>query len=115
MPRVKRGVTHLKRRKKLLKQTKGYRWGRKNKIKQAKEAKVKAGHHAFVDRRKRKRDFRGLWQIKIGAFARERGVSYSRLINLLKTNKIELDRKILANLAEDNKKVLDRIISDIKR
>jgi large subunit ribosomal protein L20 len=114
MPRVKRGTTHTKKRKRLLKLTKGYRWGRKNLLKQAKEAKVKAGAHAFVDRRKRKRDFRALWNIKIGAFARERGLSYSKFINLLKINKIELDRKILADMAVNNKKVLDAVIKEIK-
>lgn len=115
MPRVKRGIIHNKKRKKLLKQVKGYKWGRKNLIKQAKEARVKAGHHAFVDRRKKKRVNRALWQIKIGAFAREKGLSYSRFINLLKQNKIELDRKILTDLAENNKKILANIIEGIKK
>jgi len=115
MPRVKRGTTHVKRRKKLLKLTKGYKWGRKNLLKQAKEARVKAGAHAFVDRRKRKRDFRALWNIKIGAFVRERGLSYSRFIDALKKNKIDLDRKVLADLAVNNKKVLDVVVSEIKK
>jgi large subunit ribosomal protein L20 len=114
MPRVKRGTTHVKRRKKLLKLTKGYKWGRKNLLKQAKEARVKAGAHAFVDRRKKKRDFRGLWNIKINAFVREYGLSYSKFINLLKVAKIELDRKILADLAENNKKILKALVDETK-
>ena len=115
MPRVKRGTTHTKKRRKLLSKTKGYRNGRKNLIKQAKEAVVKAGAHAFVDRRKKKRVNRALWQIKIGAFVREKGISYSRFINLLKTSKIELDRKILADLAVNNKKVLTKIVEEVKK
>jgi len=114
MPRVKRGTTHVKKRRKLLKSVKGYKWGRKNLIRLAKTASTKAGAHAFADRRKKKGDFRRLWQIKINAFARENGISYSQLINKLKINKIELDRKILADLAVNNKKVLANIIAKIK-
>lgn len=113
MPRVKRGTTHVKRRRNLLAKTKGYKWGRKNLIKLAKVAAVKAGAHAFVDRRKKKRTNRALWQIKISAFVREHGLSYSKFINLLKVNNIELDRKVLADLAENNKKVLKGILDQI--
>ena len=115
MPRVKRGTTHVKKRRKLLSKVKGYKWGRKNLIRQAKEATVKAGAHAFVDRRKKKRTNRGLWQIKISAFVREKELNYSRFINLLKVNKIDLDRKILADLAENNKKVLTKIVEEVKK
>ena len=115
MSRVKRGTTHVKKRKRLLKAVKGYKWGRKNLIKQAKEARVKAGQHAYIDRRKKKRTARALWQIKIGAFMKERGLSYSRFIDSLKKNKIELDRKVLSDLAVNNKKVLDRIIAETKK
>ncbi len=114
MPRVKRGTIHVKKRRKLLAKAKGYKWGRKNLIKQAKEAVTKAGVHAYIDRRKKKRDFRRLWQIKINAFVREHGLSYSKFINLLKKNKIEIDRKILADLAVNNKKVFLNIINKIK-
>ena len=113
MPRVKRGTIHTKKRKKLLKQVKGYKWGRKNSIRLAKTAATKAGAHAYIDRKKKKRTNRGLWQIKINAFVREHELSYSRFINLLKINKIEIDRKILADLAVNNKKVFTNIIKQI--
>lgn len=115
MPRVKRGMTHVKKRRKLLKAVKGYKWGRKNLIKLAKTARTKAGAHAFVDRRKKKRTMRGLWLIKINAFVREHGLSYSRFIDALKTSKVEVDRKILADLAVNNKETLAAIISKIKK
>ncbi len=115
MPRVKRGKTHTKKRKKLLAKTKGYKWGRKKLIKTAKTAVIKAGAHAYVDRKKKKRTTRTLWQIKISAFVREYDLSYSKFINLLKKNKIDIDRKILADLAVNNKKVLTKIIEDIKK
>ena len=114
MPRVKRGTTHTKKRRKLLKSVKGYKWGRKNLIRLAKTASTKGGAHAFADRRKKKGDFRSLWQVKISAFAKENGLSYSKLINQLKQNKIELDRKILADLAVNNKKLLANIIAKLK-
>lgn len=114
MPRVKRGTSHVKKRKNLLARVKGFKWGRKKLIKLAKTASIKAGVHAFVDRRKKKRVMRGLSNIKINAFARENGLSYSNLIDRLKKNKIELDRKILADLAENNKKILSLIIDKVK-
>lgn len=115
MPRVKRGMTHVKKRRKLLKAVKGYKWGRKKLIKLAKTARTKAGAHAYTDRRKKKRTMRGLWQIKINAFVREYGLSYSRFINLLKVNKIEVDRKILADLAVNNKETLKELITKINK
>jgi large subunit ribosomal protein L20 len=115
MPRVKRGTIHVKRRRNILAKTKGYRYGRGSQIKKAKEAAVKAGAHAYRDRRKKKSDARGLWQIKIGAFAQSHGLSYSRLMNLLRTEKIELDRKILADLAVNHPDVLAEIIRVIKK
>ncbi|KPJ85807.1 50S ribosomal protein L20 [Parcubacteria bacterium SG8_24] len=99
MPRVKRGKTHLKSRKKLLSQTKGYKWGRKSKIKLAKTAVLKAGAYAYRDRKNKKRTMRGLWQTRIGAAARLHGLSYSKLMGALKKANIVLDRKILAELA----------------
>jgi large subunit ribosomal protein L20 len=115
MPRVKRGTAHVKRRTKLLKKVKGYRWGRKNLIKAAKTAVLKAGVHAYVDRKKKKRNARALWQIKIGAFLGEHNLSYSKFINLLKKEKIALDRKILADLAVNNKEVLAGIVKIIQK
>ncbi len=114
MSRVKRGTTHVKKRRKLLQKVKGFKWGRKKLIRLAKTAATKAGMHAFVDRRKKKRNMRGLWQIKISAAVREQGLSYSKFINLLKVNKIEIDRKVLADLAENNKEVFAKIVSEVK-
>jgi large subunit ribosomal protein L20 len=114
MPRVKRGTTHVKHRRKLLKEVKGYKWGRNNLIKLASTATVKAGAHAYKDRRLKKRTNRGLWQIKISAFVKEYGLSYSRFMGALNKNKIEIDRKILADLAVNNKKVLATIIEKVK-
>jgi large subunit ribosomal protein L20 len=115
MSRVKRGTTHVKKRRKLLKDVKGYKWGRKNLIKLAKTARTKAGAHAFVDRRKKKRTTRGLWQIKINAFVREHELSYSRFIGLLKANNVEVDRKVLADMAVNNKIELGALISQLKK
>ena len=115
MPRVKRGTTHVKKRRKLLKKVKGYKWGRKKLIRLAKTATTKAGAHAYMDRKKKKRTNRGLWQIKINAFVREHGLSYSVFINKLKNSKIELDRKVLADLAVNNKKILAKIVEQIKK
>ncbi len=114
MARVKRGVQANARRKRLLKHTKGFMWTRKSKFRQAKEATLHAWSFMFADRKKKKRDFRRLWQIKIGAAARENGLSYSKLINnLLKAN-IELDRKILSDLAANNPEVFKQIVSEAK-
>lgn len=114
MPRVKRGTTHVKKRRKLLKAVKGYKWGRKNLIKLARTARTKAGAHAFVDRRKKKRTMRSLWQIKISAFVKEQGMSYSRFIGALKANNIIIDRKIMADMAENNKEALLAIVNKVK-
>jgi large subunit ribosomal protein L20 len=113
MPRVKRGTQHVKRRKNLLEKAKGFKWGRKKLIKHAKEAVVKAGVHSYVDRRKKKRTMRGLSNIKISAFVKEQGLSYSKFIHLLKSNKIELDRKVLSDMAVSNKKVLASLVSQV--
>jgi len=115
MPRVKRGTSHTKKRKRLLKQTKGYKWGRKNTIRAAKTAVKKAGAHAFADRRKKKRVNRSLWLIKINAACRENDLTYSKFINLLKVNKIETDRKVLAELAVKVPKAFSKIISEVKK
>ena len=99
MPRVKRGVTARARHKKVLAQAKGYRGRRKNVYKIAKQAVMKAGQYAYRDRRNKKRDFRALWITRINAAARPLGLSYSRLINGLTLAGVEVDRKMLADLA----------------
>jgi large subunit ribosomal protein L20 len=99
MPRVKRGVTAHARHKRVLGRAKGYYNARRKLIKTAKQAVMKAGQYAYRDRRVRKRDFRGLWIVRINAGARECGMSYSRLMNGLKKAEIAIDRKILADLA----------------
>ncbi len=114
MTRVKRGTSNVKKRKNVLKHTKGFRWGRKSKFKQAKEALMHAWTYAFRDRKARKRDFRKLWQLRINAACRNQGISYSKFINLLKKNNIELDRKILASLAENQPEVFKKIVDSVK-
>ena len=115
MSRVKRGKTAHKRRKKVIKQAKGYKWGRKSKYKAAKEALMHAYAHAYKDRKRKKRDFRRLWQIKINAAVRKEGLTYSKFMAALKKAKIELDRKILADLAEHNPDVFKKIIEVVKK
>jgi len=99
MPRVKRGVTAHARHKKLLKEAKGYYAARSKVYRVAKQAVIKAGQYAYRDRRQKKRQFRALWIIRINAAARENGLSYSRLVNGLKRAGIEIDRKVLADIA----------------
>ncbi len=99
MPRVKRGVTARARHKKVLAQTAGYRGRRKNVYRIAKEALMKAGQYQYRDRRQRKRQFRALWIVRINAAARAFGLKYSSLMDGLKKAKIEIDRKVLADLA----------------
>lgn len=114
MSRVKRGKLSVKKRRKILKYTKGFRWGRKSKERAAKEALLHAWSHAFHGRKERKRNFRSLWNVKIGAASRQNGVKYSRLIAGLKKNKIALDRKILADLAEHEPKVFQKVVEAAK-
>ncbi len=104
MPRVKRGVTAHARHKKVLGRAKGYYNARRKNIKAAKQAVMKAGQYAYRDRRVRKREFRALWIARINAGARECGLSYSRFMNGLKKAAIEVDRKILADIAVHDKK-----------
>jgi len=99
MPRVKRGVTSRARHNKVLRQAKGYRGRRKNVFRVAKQAVTKAGQYAYRDRRQRKRQFRALWIVRINEAARECGLSYSRMMDGLNKASIELDRKVLADLA----------------
>lgn len=115
MPRVKRGTQHTKRRKNLLARVKGYKWGRKSKIRLARPAMLKAGVYAFRDRRAKKRTFRNLWTIKINAAVRELGLSYSRFIALLKTSNIAIDRKVLAQLAEKHPAIFKKVVAEAQK
>src|SRR3990167_5526565 len=104
MPRVKRGVTARARHKKVLEKAKGYYGARSRVFRVAKQAVIKAAQYAYRDRRQRKRQFRALWIVRINAAARQFGLSYSRFMNGLKQAGVELDRKVLADIA-----VYDRI------
>jgi large subunit ribosomal protein L20 len=115
MVRVKRGKIAHKRRKHLLKYAKGFRWGRKSKYRAAKEALYHAWEYAYRDRKAKKRDFRKLWQIRINATCRELGISYSKLIASLKKNKIEIDRKILAQLVQNQPEIFEKIVEKVKK
>ena len=99
MPRAKRSVASRARRKKMLKQAKGYYGARSRSFKAAKQAVIRAGQYAYRDRRQRKRQFRSLWILRINAAARQHGLSYSRFINGLKRAQIDMDRRVLADLA----------------
>lgn len=110
MARVKRGTTALKRRRNVLKQVKGYRFGRSTKERIAKEAIFHAGTHAFRDRKTKKRIARNVWSLRINAAARPEGLSYSKLIGGLKKANIALDRKSLAALAKDYPEVFTRVV-----
>ena len=114
MTRVKKGVHALKRRRSVLKQTKGFRHGRSTKERQAKEALLHAGAYAFAHRRDKKSHNRKLWNIKINAGSRELGISYSRLIDALKKKNIILGRKILSDLAQNHPAIFKRIVESVK-
>lgn len=114
MPRVKKGTISQKRRRNVLKQTKGYRFGRSTKEREAKTAIAHAGVHAFVDRRDKKNNFRRLWNIQINAAVRPFGLSYSQFINLLKKNEITLNRKMLALLAKTEPETFKRVVESVK-
>lgn len=114
MTRVKKGVHALKRRRSVLKQTKGMRHGRSTKERQAKDALLHSGNYAFAHRKDKKSHNRKLWNIKINAGSREEGISYSKLIDSLKKKNIELDRKILSTLAEHNPETFKRVLAKVK-
>ena len=114
MTRVKRGVIAHKRREKILKYAKGFRWGRKSKERFAHDALLHAWTNQFRDRKLKKREFRKLWNIKINAGVRVHDFSYSRFIAALKGKRVELDRKILADLAEHEPRVFEKIVAGVK-
>jgi len=114
MTRVKRGVIKNKSRKNILAQVKGYRFGRSKKEAMAIEAIAKAGQHSFAHRRDKKADRRRLWQVRINAGVRALGMTYSRFIDGLKKKNIEVDRKILATIAEKHPESFTRIVDQVK-
>ncbi len=114
MARVKRGVVARRRHKKMLKQAKGYYGARSRIFRVAKQAVIKAGQYAYRDRRQRKRQFRSLWIARINAASRANGLSYSRLIAGLRKANIELDRKVLADLAVHDKVAFSTIVETAK-
>jgi len=114
MVRVKKNASAKKKRKKALKEAKGFRWGRKSKYKKAKEALIRAGRHSFRDRKNKKRNFRRLWQTQINAACKQRGVKYSRFINSLKKENIKLDRKILSTLGKERPDLFDKVVEESK-
>jgi len=114
MPRVKRGVTAHARHKKVLKEARGYTGARSKVYRVAKQAVIKAGQYAYRDRRQKKRLFRALWIARINAGARENGLSYSRMMNGLKKAGVELDRKLLADLAIFDKPAFSALAEQAK-
>ncbi len=112
--RAKTGTTRKKRHKKILKQTKGYRMTRSRLYKVAKEAVLHAGQYAYAGRKLRKRDFRRLWIQRINAALSTTDLTYSRFIKKLKDSKVELNRKILANLAVNQPEVFFKIVDKVK-
>jgi len=114
MARVKRGVQAKARHKKVLKQAKGFRGARSRTYKVAKQAVMRAGQYAYRDRRVKKRVFRSLWIVRINAAARDNGITYSQLIAGLKKANIDLDRKVLASLAVNDKEAFSLIVEKAK-
>ena len=114
MPRVKRGVTASARHKKVLDAAKGYRGRRKNVYRIAKEAVMKAGQYSYRDRRNKKRDFRNLWIARINAAARECGLTYSVFMNGLKKAAVEIDRKVLSDMAIFDKPAFAKLVEAAK-
>jgi len=114
MTRVKRGITHVKRRNNLLEDAKGYRWNRKNLFREAKQAVIKAGQYAYRDRRAKKRTMRALWITRLNIAVRELGLKYSALVQIMNTKKIAADRKVLSQMAVEDPKVFVKFIESIK-
>ena len=114
MTRVKRGTIAHKKRERLLRATKGFRWGRKSKERAAKEALLHAWSRAFKGRKEKKRVYRTLWNVQINATLRENGTKYSTFINALKKKNVRLDRKILADLAKNEPAVFKKIVDFAK-
>lgn len=111
MTRIKRGVMANKRRKNVLKLTKGYKWRRKSHFRAAKEALLHAGKHAYIGRKQKKRQFRALWITRLSAAAKQSGNSYSKMMNGLNKNNIKLNRKMLSEIAIQYPKVFEKIVT----
>jgi large subunit ribosomal protein L20 len=114
MTRIKRGVLAHKKREKLLKKVKGFKWGRSSKERAAKEALLHAESRMFRGRKENKRNYRALWQVQINAAVRNEEMNYSKFISALKKNGIELDRKVLAEIAGKHPQVFSEIVKSIK-
>lgn len=114
MTRVKRGKTATQKRKRILKYTKGFKWGRKSKERAAKEALLHAWTHAFRGRKEKKRAYRRLWQTRLNAALRTHGLKYSQFINMLQKANVRLDRKILANFALHQPERFSQIVAKVK-
>ncbi len=112
MTRVKRGTISNKRRKNILRQAKGFKWGRKNKFKSAKEALMKAWKYTYRDRRTKKRVFRREWNSVINIACRKNNTTYGNFIHNLKQKDIQLDRKILSTLAKEEPEVFSKITEE---
>jgi large subunit ribosomal protein L20 len=115
MARVKRGMAKRKRKKKFFKLTKGYFGAKSRQYRTVREASKRSGNYAFRDRKARKRDFRRLWITRINAAVREQGLSYSRFIKGLKLASIDLDRKMLSDLAVNDPKAFTQIVEAVKK
>jgi large subunit ribosomal protein L20 len=115
MSRVKRGVSASKRRKNVLKAAKGFRWRRSTNFAAAKEALLKAGKYAYRDRQNKKRTFRRLWILRLNNAVRELGVSYSKFIKSLKDKNVDLDRKVLSELAAENPAIFKQFVEKVQK
>lgn len=115
MARVKGGVMAQKRRRNILDEVKGYRFGRSKKKRQAREAIYHAQLHAFDHRKDKKGDFRRLWTVRINAALMPHGIKYSRFIKMLKDKNIELNRKMLAQLAVENPEAFNRVVAEASK
>jgi large subunit ribosomal protein L20 len=115
MTRIKRGVIANKRKKNILKKTKGYRYDRSHKFRAAKNAWLKAKVYSYRDRRNKKRSFRQLWNIRISAGLKEYKMNYSQFIKALKVKKIELDRKSISSLAQSYPKIFKVLVQEVKK
>lgn len=114
MTRIKRGVSASKRRKNLLEDAKGYRWKRSSLYRTAKQAVIKAGAYAYRDRRAKKRTMRRLWITRLNTAVREFGMKYSSLIKIMMDKKIEIDRKVLSQMAMENPTIFAKFIEKVK-